>query len=255
MIELCALSGGYGGKPVVETVSTRFLSGALNVLIGPNGCGKSTLLRMASGLMTPQSGRVLLAGRDIQTLRPQELARQIAYLPQSRDSHAIAAKTLVLHGRFPHLGYPRRYRREDTEAAQAAMARLGIESLADQTVNTLSGGERQKVYFAMMLAQGSPVMLMDEPTTFLDIGRQLEVMDTAQWLRDQGQTLVVVLHDLNLALSRADRLFVMHQGQLLFEGTPADVYASGVLEEAFQVRAGRMETPEAGTQYYFTPKA
>lgn len=251
MIELAGVWGGYQGVAVVRDICARFAPGELNLLIGPNGCGKSTLLRMAAGLQPPQRGQVLLDGRDIGSIPPKELARQVAYLPQSRNIHPITVRHLVLHGRFPHLGYPRRYRPRDLDAAGEAMAQMGISHLADQSMEALSGGERQKAFLAMLLAQGGQVVFLDEPTTYLDIGHQLEVLRLARRLKDLGKTVVLILHDLNLAMGCADRVFLMDRGRLCCQGTPEEVFASGLLGQVFGVAARRVDTPDAGPQYYF----
>ena len=164
----------------------------------------------------------------------------------------ITAGSLVLHGRFPYLGYPRRYSREDREAARQAMERTGVAGLEGVPMAHLSGGQRQKVYLAMALAQDTPVLLLDEPTTFLDIAHQLELAETARTLAEEGKAVVMVLHDLNLALSCAHRVAVLEEGQLRRVGAPEEIYASGVLEKVFQVRAHSVETAKGERQYLFS---
>lgn len=252
MIELREATGGYRAKAVVNQVSLRFVPGAINVVVGPNGCGKSTLLRMAAGLLPPMSGELLLDGQPFSAIGRKGLARRMAYLPQSRNIPDITAKKLVLHGCFPHLGYPRRYREEDMAIAEGALSRMGIAHLAEKPMDTLSGGERQKVYIAMMLAQDGDVLFLDEPTTYLDIGHQIEMMDILSSLQDAGKTLVVVLHDLNLALRYASRIFVMQAGRLLYEGDPEALFASGLIESVFGVKTGRVDTQTAGIHFYFS---
>lgn len=252
MIEIKNLYGGYQGVPIVKNINTRFMAGQLSVVIGPNGCGKSTLLRMAAGLMPTQQGEVLLQGENVHNIPPKLLAQRVAYLAQSRTTHAILVKNLVLHGRFPYLGYPRRYGKEDMAVARQALARLGIEHLAEKSMDTLSGGERQKAYIAMMLAQGGEVVFMDEPTTYLDISHQLELVRIARQLQQMGKTLVLILHDLNLAMRCADRIFVMDKGEICIEGAPGEVFESGMLQKIFRVEAGSYQTEDAGRQYYFT---
>ena len=252
MIELKNIAGGYRNITVIQNISMQFMPNALNIVIGPNGCGKSTLMRIAAGLLAPHSGEVLLSGESFSSISRKGLAGRIAYLPQSRNIPDIPVETLVLHGRFPHLAYPRRYRKEDIILARQAMAQMGIEELADKRMNTLSGGERQKVYIAMMLAQNGDVMFLDEPATYLDIRRQLEVMDILLSLKKAGKTLVVILHDLNLAMRYADRIFVMKDGSLLYEGSTGNLFESQLLKDVFGVEAGRTDTGKTGIQYYFT---
>ncbi len=252
MLELKHITGGYFGVPVVRNVSVRFLPGALNVIIGPNGCGKSTLMRIAAGQLAPQSGEAELDGSNFRLIGRRELAKRIAYLPQSRNVPEIAVENLVLHGRFPHLTYPRRYRKEDIVITQRTLEQMGIAELAEKRLDTLSGGERQKVYIAMMLAQNSDVIFLDEPTTYLDVGRQLEVMEILVSLKREGKTLVVILHDLNLAMRYADRIFAMGSGELLYDGSTDRLFDCRLLEDVFGVKTGRADT-DAGPQYYFTP--
>ena len=182
MMELCHITAGYGGPPVLRDVSLAFEPGKVTVLAGPNGCGKSTLLRVAARLMAPERGEVRIEGQDVSRLSAKQFARLAALLPQSRPLPGITAGSLVLHGRFPYLGYPRRYSREDREAARQAMERTGVAGLEGVPMAHLSGGQRQKVYLAMALAQDTPVLLLDEPTTFLDIAHQLELAETARTL-------------------------------------------------------------------------
>lgn len=250
MIELRSVRSGYDGQEVLHGVSLTFSPGRISVLLGPNGCGKSTLLRTILNLPPATAGEVLIDGDPIDTLSPGELARRVAYLPQSRTVPNITARRMVLHGRFPYLPWPRKYRPEDYAAADQALQWTGAADLADRPVPSLSGGQRQKVYLAMALAQDTPAILMDEPITYLDIRHQLEVMSTARRLAEEGKTVVLVLHDLSLALRTADWAAVLLDGGLLRAGTPEEVYADRSLERAFGVKVRRTET-EHGYQYYY----
>lgn len=252
MMELREVTAGYGGADVVKGISLRFQPGEVTVLAGPNGCGKSTLLRAAARLLPLSGGQVLVDGADTAGWSSRTFARQAALLPQSRPMPEITVEALVLHGRFPYLGYPRRYSREDREAARQAMERTGVAGLEGVPMAHLSGGQRQKVYLAMALAQDTPVLLLDEPTTFLDIAHQLELAETARTLAEEGKAVVMVLHDLNLALSCAHRVAVLEEGQLRRVGAPEEIYASGVLEKVFQVRAHSVETAKGERQYLFS---
>lgn len=250
MIELRDLTVGYGGDPVLSHVELTFRPGEVTVLIGPNGCGKTTLIRTALGLHPAMGGQVLVDGTPMGELLPRELAQKAAYLAQSRNVPNITAGRMVLHGRFPYLSYPRRYRPEDKMAAKAALERVGAADLAGRLMPQLSGGQRQKVYLAMALAQDTKTIFLDEPTTFLDAKHQLEVMNTARWLAEQGKAAVLVLHDLCLAMRGADRLALLSEGRLCCCGTPEEVFSSGAIRKAFGVELRRTRT-EAGWRYYY----
>ena len=249
MIEARHLFAGYENRPVLQDISLSIPKGKLTVLLGPNGCGKTTLFKTLLGLLKPQAGKVLLAGRNISSMTPGELAKQAAYMAQTRSTPSISARRMVLHGRFPYLSYPRRYREEDHQIVREALRQADALDLIDRPMQELSGGQRQKVYLAMALAQQTPVIFMDEPTAFLDVRHQLELMDTARTLADSGKTVVLVLHDLSLALRAADLAAVMQDGRLMQAGTPEEVYASGVLQDVFGVAVRRMQT-DSGWQYY-----
>lgn len=250
MIELKNLSAGYGGRDVLHNVTLDFRPGRVLVLLGPNGCGKSTLLRTALGLNPKSGGEVLMDGVPLESLSPRERALKAAYLSQSRSTPNITAYRMVLHGRFPHLSYPRRYRKEDYEAVDRALRWADAADVARRSMAELSGGQRQKVYLAMALAQEAPTLLMDEPTTFLDVGHQLEVMAAARRLAQEGRAVVMVLHDLPLAMRGADDAALLAGGRLAAHGTAAEVYASGKIDQVFGVALRRVET-ESGWQYYY----
>lgn len=250
MMELSHITAGYGGEPVLQDVSLSFPPGQVTVLAGPNGCGKSTLLRVAARLMEPAEGEIRLDGEDAGDLSPKEFARRVALLPQSRATPEIAAGALVLHGRFPYLGYPRRYSTQDRRAARRAMELAGVSGLERAPVSRLSGGQRQKVYLAMAIAQETPVLLLDEPTTFLDIGHQLELASLARTLAREGRAVVMVLHDLCLALRCAHRAALVSEGRLCQVGSPEELFRGGELERVMGMALGRVETGE-GWRYYY----
>ena len=249
MIELHDVTVGYGGKPMLRDISLAFPPGQVTVLLGPNGCGKSTLMKTTLGLLPRQSGEILYDGVNLEQMTTRQVARKAAYLPQSREIPSITARRMVLHGRFPYLGYPRRYRAEDYEAAAKALEWAGAADLADRSVRELSGGQRQKVYLAMALAQDTETVFMDEPTTYLDVRHQLEVMSVSRRLADMGRAVVLVLHDLPLALRAADRLAVLADGALCQVGTPEEIFTGGELDRAFGVTVQRVRT-ENGWLYY-----
>ena len=250
MIALRDLRAGYPGRTVLEGVSLDFRPGEVLAILGPNGCGKSTLLRTAGGLLPRAGGEILVDGVPLERLSARETARRIAYLPQSRSTPNITAGRMVLHGRFPYLSYPRRYRKEDREMVKRALDWVGAGELASRPLSELSGGQRQKVYLAMALAQDTLTILMDEPTTYLDVSCQLEVMALARRLAEEGRAVVMVLHDLTLALRCAHRAALLSGGRIRQAGTPEELYRGEALERVMGVSLGRVET-ETGWRYYY----
>lgn len=250
MIELINLRAGYPGRTVLEDVTLSFPPGQVLALVGPNGSGKSTLLRTALGLIPKLGGEIRVDGDKLEDLSPRQLAQRAAYLAQSRPVPNITAGRMVLHGRFPYLSYPRRYRPEDHAIAQKALEQADALDLAQRSMPQLSGGQRQKVYLAMALAQDTGTVLLDEPTTYLDVGHQQEVMATARLLASEGKAVVAVLHDLCLAMRFAHRLAVLDGGRLQGVGTPEELYQSGILDQVFSITLRRVET-EDGWRYYY----
>lgn len=249
MLEIRNLSAGYPGSPVLENISLTFSKGTVTVVAGPNGCGKSTLLKAIAGIL-PSRGEVLLEGENLCTLSSRQRAQRVAFLPQSRQVPEITVRRLVLHGRFPYLSYPRQYSPADHAAAQDAMDTLELSDLADRSLASLSGGQRQKAYIAMALAQDTEVVLLDEPTTFLDIAHQLQLMNLAKTLAQKGKTVILVLHDLTLALEHADALVVIDKGSVISTGTPEAVFRSGCLKPVFGVDVGRTQI-DASWKYFY----
>lgn len=248
MIELIGVNAGYEGKLILHDINLKFEPGKITVLIGPNGCGKSTLLKSIVRIHPHISGRIFVNGKEITDYSSTELAKQVAYLPQSRMVPDIPVLSMVLHGRFAYLNYPRRYREEDLKIARNALAWVGMSHLEEENVNRLSGGMQQKVYIAMALAQDAETILMDEPTTYLDISHQLRVMEMAKKMANEGKSVVMVLHDLSQALRTADYVAVLSEGRLIEAGTPAEVYESGKLDDIFKVKIQRLNT-ETGWHY------
>ncbi len=252
MLEIRNLSAGYPGHPVLSGINLTIPEGKVTVIAGPNGCGKSTLLKSLAGILPPK-GDIFLDGQALSPLSSRELARKIAYLPQNRPVPEITVERLVLHGRFPYLHYPRRYRKEDYAIARSAMEQMGVADLAARSLPTLSGGQRQKVYIAMALAQDTPVVLLDEPTTFLDISHQMQLMTQSRFLADSGKTVVLVLHDLAMAMEHADHLVVMAKGNVAAQGDAEAVFASGCFNQVFGVNVQRALTPDGWKYYYKYP--
>ena len=253
MIEFRKVCAGYDRQTVLRDVDLTIPAGQVTAILGPNGSGKSTLLKAVVGLSELSGGEILLDGVPKSRYSTTEAARKVAYLPQSRRIPDISVKRLVLHGRFPHLGFPRKYRKEDDEIAMAALEKVGIADLADAPMARLSGGTRQKAYIAMALAQDTPAILLDEPTTYLDISHQLQVMELCRELAGSGKAVGVVLHDLDLAMQYADRLALFQRGTLAGCGTPEALFACGKLEQVFDVGICQVPTP-GGLRYFCTRK-
>ena len=251
MIQVRNLSAGYFGKTIVKNVTMDFLPGEVLVLLGPNGSGKTTLLKAALGLLPATGGEILYDGVDMKQLSRKQIAQKAALLSQSRNTPSIQSLRMVLHGRFPYLSYPRQYSEQDKEIAREAMQMTGSSPYEKMNVSELSGGQRQGVYLAMALAQDTETIFMDEPTTYLDISHQLQVMQTARKLADEGKAVVLVLHDLSLALSGADKVAIFAEGKMCSCDTPERIYKSGILNEVFGVAVHSVDTPH-GRQYYVT---
>ena len=250
MIELRNLTVGYGAVPVLSGVNLELRPGEVLVLAGPNGCGKSTLIRTVLGMQPALGGEIRVDDVRLNDLTNRQIAQQMTYLAQSRNVPNITAYRMVLHGRFPYLSYPRTYREEDRRIALEALERTGALELADRPMNQLSGGQRQSVYLAMALAQDTQTVFLDEPTTYLDVRSQLDVMNMARTLAQQGKAVVLVLHDLCLAMRSADRVAVLGEGRLQCAGTPEEVFEGGVLDRVFGIPVRRVAT-ETGWQYYY----
>lgn len=256
MLSVKHLTTGYGGPAVLQDVHIDFAPGQLTTLVGPNGCGKSTLLRVLARLLPPSSGQVLLDAQPIASFSPKAYAKEVSLLPQVRDVPAISVYSLVLHGRFPYLGFPRTPSAKDKAVVEQALEAVGVAGLQGLPVDQLSGGQRQKVYLAMALAQDTGIVLLDEPTTFLDIHHQMELLSLIQALPQQGKTVIMVLHDLSQALRVSDRMVLLSQGQVVEQGEPGALLSSHALEEVFQIsiQAHCLGQPPQ-THYFFSPKA
>jgi ABC-type cobalamin/Fe3+-siderophores transport system ATPase subunit len=243
------LTVGYDKKTISEHLDLDVPQGRFTAIIGPNACGKSTLLRALSRLLKPAKGEVLLDGRDINSRPAREVARRLGLLPQSSIApDGISVAELVARGRFPHQKLIRQWTAEDEAAVVAAMAATGVTDLSGELVDTLSGGQRQRVWVAMVLAQQTPIVLLDEPTTFLDIAHQIELLELCVRLnREQGTTMVAVLHDLNQASRYADHIVVMKAGRIVEQGEPRSVITAELIEEVFGLGCRIIDDPETGT--------
>jgi iron complex transport system ATP-binding protein len=244
-----ALTLGYDRRTVAEDLTVAVPDGSFTVIIGPNACGKSTLLRALARLLRPARGTVLLDGADIHRRPARQVARTLGLLPQSAVApDGLTVAELVSRGRYPHQGLLRQWSREDERVVDHAMADTGVAELADRPVDELSGGQRQRVWIAMALAQQTEILLLDEPTTFLDVSHQIDVLDLLTDLnRTRGTTIVMVLHDLNLAARYADRLVAMRDGRIVASGEPHEVLTEELLLRVFDLSAKVITDPVAGT--------
>ena len=235
MLEFRELRAAYDGVETLHGVSAHLAPGKLTAIIGPNGCGKSTLMKCAVGLMKPSGGEILLNGQPLSVIPEKERARHLSYMPQSRIAPDISVRHLVTHGRYPHLKWGQSLRREDREIVQAAIERVKLGALVNRPVSRLSGGERQRAYLAMMLAQQTAVMLLDEPTAYLDLSSQFALMELLRALCREGRSVILVLHELSLALEYTDSLLLMERGRLVAAGSPEEVYRTGQIQRVFSI--------------------
>ncbi|MFL9652960.1 ABC transporter ATP-binding protein [Streptomyces sp. PB17] len=235
---------GYGARSVIEGLDVAIPPGVITTIIGPNGCGKSTLLRTLSRLLRPTGGTVVLDGEDIAALRTREVAKKLGLLPQAPVApEGLTVSDLVARGRHPHQSWLRQWSSDDADVVRQALAMTGVSDLADRPVDSLSGGQRQRVWISMTLAQGTDLLLLDEPTTYLDLAHAVDVLDLVDDLHESGRTVVMVLHDLNLATRYSDNLVVMREGAILAQGHPRDVITADLLHEAFGLRAKVIDDP------------
>ncbi|MFG3396025.1 MULTISPECIES: ABC transporter ATP-binding protein [Streptomyces] len=242
------LTLGYGDRTVVDSLDLSVPPGRITVIVGANACGKSTLLRSMSRLLAPRAGRVVLDGKEVHRLPAKELARTLGLLPQSPVApEGITVSDLVGRGRHPHQGIFSRWNEKDDAAVAAALEATHTEPLAERAVDELSGGQRQRVWIAMALAQQTDLLLLDEPTTFLDASHQIEVLDLLTDLnRSRGTTIVMVLHDLNLAARYADHLIALADGGLHASGTSAEVLTEETVRAVFDLDSRIIEDPVSG---------
>lgn len=249
MIELKNICFSYPGQaPLLHDITTSFAEKKVTTILGPNGCGKSTLLQIACRLLQPSSGQILLNGQNIQQLKNKELAKQIALLSQTNRPPEIAVEDLVTYGRYPHQRYGQGLSQQDHIIINHALQQVKADSYRHRMVNQLSGGQRQRAYIAMALAQDTDIIFLDEPTTYLDINIRFEIMELVRTLNQAGKTIIMVLHDLNLALEYSDTIILMNQGRIQTEGTPQQVIATGLLDEVFQIKTHIFE--ENGKLFY-----
>ncbi len=244
-----ALRIGYDDSTVISDLSVDVLDGRITAIVGPNACGKSTLLRGLARLLKPSGGQVILDGHDISSLHTKEVARRLGLLPQTSIApEGISVSDLVSRGRFPHQKVLRQWSRDDANAVADAMRCVGVTELAGRLVDELSGGQRQRVWVAVVLAQQTPLMLLDEPTTYLDIAHQVELLDLFAMLNlEQNRTIVVVLHDLNHACRYADQIVAMKSGSIVAQGDPKSVITEQLVGDVYGLKCQIIDDPQTGT--------
>ncbi len=248
MLKTESLTLAYDGPPIVTEMDLIVPAGQITALVGPNGCGKSTLLRGLSRLLKPRHGAVLLDGKAIHKMPTRDLAKQLGILPQSPIApEGLTVRELVAQGRYPHQRWFQQWTDADERATQHALAMTGMEPLANRAVDALSGGQRQRAWIAMTLAQETRILLLDEPTTYLDMSHQIEVMHLLRDLNRAGSTIVVVMHDLNLAARHTHHLITMRDGRVIATGAPDAVMTPAMLREVFGVEADIVKDPRTGT--------
>ncbi|MCT2534832.1 ABC transporter ATP-binding protein [Aquibacillus koreensis] len=240
---------GYDDKAVINKISLEIPSNKINVIIGANACGKSTLLKTLARLIKPTSGKITFDGKSISKIPPKQFARFVGLLPQSPIvPEGITVADLVGRGRFPHQSLFSGWTKEDYEAVAEAMEIMNITELANHHIDELSGGQRQRVWIAMALAQQTDILFLDEPTTFLDITYQVEILDLLTDLNQKrGTTIVMVLHDINLSARYADNIFALCEGKLVAEGEPSEVITSSLIKEIFGLDCTVIEDPISGS--------
>ncbi|MGR4990021.1 Fe(3+) dicitrate ABC transporter ATP-binding protein FecE [Vibrio rotiferianus] len=248
MLETQNLSVAYGKHTIIPNLSVSIPKGKITALIGPNGCGKSTLLKTLVRINKPVSGEVMFEGKPLSSYGDKVLARSLSLLPQILVSpEGITVRKLVEYGRSPYVSHWGKLGKEDQVIVEQAMHDTGVFEFADQPVESLSGGQRQRAWIAMIMAQDTEVVMLDEPTTYLDMSHQVELMKLMQQMNSKGKTVVVVLHDLNLACRYCDHLVVLEKGQLVAQGTPDEVFTETLLKRVFDLKARVFRDPISDT--------
>lgn len=250
MLEFCNVNASCGSTPVLSGISACFQKGKITTIIGPNGCGKTTLLQCLNGSSKVTAGTIRLDGEDYLSMPPRQRAVRLSFLPQVRTIiPSLPVRTLVEHGRFPHLGFARRKSTDDIAIVNDVMEFTHISPYALQCADTLSGGIRQRAFFAMTLAQDCGYVVLDEPTTYLDLNGQREFMEMITQLKSQGKTVILVLHDLGHALKISDTLVIMQDKKIAATATPEECLQRRIIEDVFQV--GLKTFSDADGPYYF----
>ncbi len=254
MIKIEGLTVSYGKKkpPVLHEITCTVPAKKITVIAGPNGSGKSTLLKSISGFLKAKSGRILLDGKNLCEYSSQDRARKLAFLPQSCRIPELTVRQLVLRGRFPYTAFPRSYSRHDYEVVETCLSTLNMTVLGDCMLSEISGGQQQKAWLAMALAQETDILVLDEPLTFLDVRQQLELLQVLKNLSSQGKTILLIVHDLHTALTFADNMIVLSGGSLAAEGQPGLIAENGIIDRVFGIHTEKITAPGGRPVYTFT---
>ncbi len=253
MINVENLSFSYGKTPVLEGVYASFSPGKVYGIVGPNGCGKTTFLHLLCGLLSPQSGKLSMAGVPYSSYHTKDRAKMISLLPQTSHLPSVTVYDLVCRGRYPYLGLTRALSAADRRCVKDALSQARVSHLAHRRTDTLSGGELQRVCLALALAQDTPYLCLDEPTAFLDIAQRFALCEELNALKNQGKCVIAVLHDLSLALGYCDDILVFSHGKLQAWGSPESIASSGILESVFQVSCHPVLS-EGKREFVFSPR-
>ena len=235
MITIKNLKVTLDNEQILHNISAIFPENKVTTIIGRNGCGKTTLLRAIAGLNKAE-GEILWKDTDLKAISVKDHAKIVAFLPQSREVPSVSVRSLVSHGRFPYLEFPRKLRKADREIIGSAMEMAGVSQFAERNLTTLSGGQRQKVYIAMVLCQDTPVVLLDEPATYLDISQQLEVLQMAKNIAQMGKTVIMVHHDIPQAVKYSDNVVLMDRGEIIYQGEGIDMVKKNLVDRVFGVK-------------------
>lgn len=243
------LTAGYDSRKVIQGIDVKIPENKISVIIGANACGKSTLLKSMARLIKPFEGKVVLDGKSITSIKPKKVARIMGLLPQIPVvPESITVADLVMRGRFPYQSFLGNQSEDDYRAVATALKNMGIDSIAQRNVNELSGGQRQRVWIAMALAQETDILLLDEPTTYLDVTHQIEILDLLTKLnKKRGTTIVMVLHDINLSCRYANHIIAIKDGRIVAEGRPKDIVTKDLIKDVFDLKSQIIEDPESGT--------